>query len=71
MLVTRVPVSLGGIGVFEGALLLLLAPLGVSTTAVAPLLLAARFCEITSWLPWWASYNLRSELRGRSSIGTS
>ena len=47
--------SLGGIGVFEGTLVLLLGLAGVDAATAAAVALAARLVEIASWLPGWAA----------------
>ena len=54
-LVARIPVSLGGIGVFEGTFILLLSLVDVSSIDAASIALTARIIEIASWLPWWVA----------------
>lgn len=52
-LVARVPVSLGGIGVMEGALVVLLTLGGVPDGEALAVTVLARVVEVASWLPWW------------------
>ena len=59
-LVARVPVSLGGLGVMEGALVFLLSLGGIPGPLAITLAVAGRIVEVASWLPWWLSYVLRS-----------
>lgn len=66
-LVARVPVSLGGIGVLEGALVLLLTLGGVPDGPALVVTVLARVVEVASWLPWWLATVLdrRSAARPR------
>jgi hypothetical protein len=59
-LIARVPLSLGGIGVMEGALVLLLSLEGVPGPQAVALAVSARVVEVVSWLPWWLWFVLRS-----------
>ncbi len=59
-LVARVPVSLGGLGVLEGALVALLSFAGVDGPTALAIALAARVVEIASWLPWWLAHTWRT-----------
>lgn len=62
-LVARVPISLGGLGVMEGSLVLLLSLQGVPGREALALAVAGRIVEVASWLPWWLSFSL-----GRGSL---
>jgi uncharacterized protein (TIRG00374 family) len=57
-LVARVPVSLGGIGVMEGALVVLLTLGGVPDGEALAVTVLARLVEVASWLPWWLVFVL-------------
>lgn len=59
-LVARVPVSLGGIGVMEGTLVVLLSLVGIPGPQAVVIALAGRIVEVVSWLPWWVSFVLHS-----------
>lgn len=52
-LITRVPISLAGIGVFEGAFMLLLPLGGVSAADAVSMALLDRAIQIVSMAPWW------------------
>lgn len=53
LLVSRLPVSVNGIGVFEGIFVLLMSTAGVSASEAVAICLAARVLQTASWLPWW------------------
>ncbi|MCC5958855.1 MAG: flippase-like domain-containing protein [Rhodobacteraceae bacterium] len=57
-LASRLPLSLGGIGVFEGVFVLALALVGVPTTEALSVALLGQLLKILSWLPWWFTYTL-------------
>jgi uncharacterized membrane protein YbhN (UPF0104 family) len=52
-LVTRVPISLAGIGVFEGAFMLLLPLGGISAADAVSIALLDRVVQIVAMAPWW------------------
>jgi uncharacterized protein (TIRG00374 family) len=54
--VARIPFSMGGIGVFEGVLVLVLSLTGVPADASLAMALIARVLQILSWLPWTLVY---------------
>lgn len=56
MLISRLPISLDGIGVFEGVFILLMAFAGVTASEAVAISLAGRILQTASWLPWWAAY---------------
>ena len=58
MLVSRLPVAFNGIGVFEGAFIVLMAIAGVTATEAVAISLAGRVLQTASWLPWWGAYVL-------------
>jgi len=56
MLISRLPISLDGIGVFEGVFILLMAFAGVTASEAVAISLAGRILQTASWLPWWMAY---------------
>lgn len=56
MLISRLPVSIDGIGVFEGVFIMLMAFSGVTASEAVAISLAGRVLQTASWLPWWAAY---------------
>jgi uncharacterized protein (TIRG00374 family) len=60
LLVSWIPISLSGLGVYEGALILLLSPAGISSTQALMIPLIGRTVMIASWLPWWISHVVSS-----------
>jgi len=57
-LIARIPVSLGGLGILEGSLAVLLVFGGVPEGKALTVTLAARLAEVGSWLPWWIGHLL-------------
>lgn len=52
-LITRVPISLAGIGVFEGAFMLLLPLGGVAAADAVSMALLDRAVQVVAMAPWW------------------
>ena len=81
ILVSRLPISLDGIGVYEGIFVAIMALGGVRPADALAVSLAARALQIIVWLPWWLMLAMRTGVRpptepiappaGPSSIGTS
>lgn len=55
-LVSRFPVSVSGIGVFEGVFVLMMAAGGIKTENALAIALVGRGLQIVCWLPWWVAY---------------
>ncbi|MDY6949543.1 MAG: lysylphosphatidylglycerol synthase transmembrane domain-containing protein [Pseudomonadota bacterium] len=84
ILVSRLPISLDGIGVYEGIFVAIMALGGVRPADALAVSLAARALQIVVWLPWWLMLAARTGMRpptdpvapvaptaaGTSSIGT-
>jgi len=60
MLVSRLPVSIDGLGVYEGVMVLTLSLAGVSAAEGVALALAYRGLQVLLWLPWWLAYTLQT-----------
>jgi uncharacterized protein (TIRG00374 family) len=78
ILVSRLPISLDGIGVYEGIFVAIMALGGVQPADALAVSLAARALQIVVWLPWWLMLAARTGVRPpsepatqTSSIGTS
>jgi uncharacterized protein (TIRG00374 family) len=56
MLISRIPISVDGLGVFEGVFVLLMSLTGISAAEAVAIALIGRFLQITSWSPWWLAY---------------
>lgn len=52
-LTSRIPISLDGLGVFEGVFLLLALPIGISAPEAVAISLGARVLQLVSCVPWW------------------
>jgi uncharacterized protein (TIRG00374 family) len=59
LLISRLPISIDGIGVFEGVFILLMALGDVSATEAVAIALIGRIIQTFAWIPWWASYSLQ------------
>jgi uncharacterized protein (TIRG00374 family) len=55
-LAARVPISMGGIGVYETVFVLVLSAAGVPLEDSLSMALIARVLQIVSWTPWWLAY---------------
>ncbi|MBL8269723.1 lysylphosphatidylglycerol synthase transmembrane domain-containing protein [Steroidobacter sp.] len=83
ILVSRLPISLDGIGVYEGIFIAIMALGGVRPADALAVSLAARALQIVVWLPWWLMLAARTGMRppiepvtpsvpgNSSSVGTS
>ena len=81
ILVSRLPVSLDGIGVYEGIFIAIMALGGVQPADALAVSLAARALQVVVWFPWWLMLAARTGVRPPiepaepatrvSSIGTS
>jgi uncharacterized protein (TIRG00374 family) len=56
LLISRIPVSVDGLGVFDGAFILLMSLAGVSPSEAIAISLVGRIIQTASWLPWWMAY---------------
>jgi uncharacterized protein (TIRG00374 family) len=56
MLISRLPISVDGIGVYEGIFVLLMALGGLSVAESLSIALVGRIVQLLSWSPWWLSY---------------
>jgi uncharacterized protein (TIRG00374 family) len=56
LLISRLPVSINGLGVFEGVFILLLSLGGVSAAEAVSIVVIGRVLEVVSYLPWWLAY---------------
>jgi uncharacterized protein (TIRG00374 family) len=60
LLISRLPVSIDGIGVFEGVMVLAMSLIGVSAADAVALALAGRIIQLFVWLPWWLAYTIET-----------
>jgi uncharacterized protein (TIRG00374 family) len=57
-LITRIPISLGGIGVLEGSFMVLLPRVGVSPATAVSMALVDRAITVAAMFPWWMAFTL-------------
>jgi glycosyltransferase 2 family protein len=55
LLVARLPISLNGLGLFEGVFTFLMSLGGVPVAEALVIALSARVFQVLSWLPWWVA----------------
>jgi uncharacterized protein (TIRG00374 family) len=58
MLVSRLPISVDGIGVFEGILVFFMGLAGVPPATSVLIALLGRVMQVVSYLPWWVAYTI-------------
>lgn len=63
ILVSRLPISLDGLGVYEGIFVAIMALGGVKPADALAVSLAARAFQIIVWLPWWLMLAARTGVR--------
>jgi uncharacterized protein (TIRG00374 family) len=56
ILISRIPVSIDGLGVFEGIFILLMSLAGVSPAEAVAIAVIGRILQTLSWLPWWLAH---------------
>jgi uncharacterized protein (TIRG00374 family) len=52
-LIARIPISIDGLGVFDGIFMLLMSFAGVRATEAIAICVVGRILQTASWLPWW------------------
>lgn len=60
LLISRIPISIDGLGVFDGMFIILLSLAGVSAVGAVAIAFVGRILQIFSWLPWWLIYVIQN-----------
>ena len=60
ILVSRIPVSIDGLGVYDGFFALLMSLSGVAPAQAIAITFLGRILQIIVWLPWWLTYVIGS-----------
>ena len=60
MLISRIPVSIDGLGIYEGMFALLMSLSGVPPAQAVAISFAGRILQIIAWLPWWMAHVIGS-----------
>lgn len=60
LLLSRLPISIDGIGVFEAIFVLAMSAAGVSPAEAVTIAFGARILQIVAWMPWWFAHMLEN-----------
>jgi len=52
-LLSRIPISIDALGVYEGVFLIMMGAVGIGATEAVAIAIAGRLLQTISWLPWW------------------
>ncbi len=56
ILIARLPISIDGLGVYDGAFILFLSLAGFTAAQAVSIAFAGRIIQTASWLPWWLAH---------------
>jgi glycosyltransferase 2 family protein len=59
-LISRIPISIDGLGVYEGAFILVMSLAGVTASEAVAIAVTGRVLQTASWLPWWMAHGIRT-----------
>ena len=59
-LISRLPISFDGLGVYEAVFVGLLVLAGISAEAALAIAISGRIIQLFAFLPWWVAYVARS-----------
>ena len=59
-LISRLPISFDGLGVFEAVFIGLLVLAGIDAAAALAIAISGRIIQLFAFLPWWVAYVARS-----------
>ena len=69
LLISRLPISIDGIGVFEGMFIVLMSLAGLSAAQAVAIAVVSRILGTITYIPWWIAYSISSrKLRGAHSL---
>ncbi|MGA8262089.1 MAG: lysylphosphatidylglycerol synthase transmembrane domain-containing protein [Arenicellales bacterium] len=68
VLVSQLPISINGLGLFEGVFAALMSLAGVPPEASIAIALIGRILQVVSWLPWWLAYVIERGKIGRPTV---
>jgi uncharacterized membrane protein YbhN (UPF0104 family) len=69
ILVARLPISIFGIGAFEGTFAALLSLSGIPPQYAIAVAFVGRAIEILGCVPWWLLHQLRKHTVGEEAVG--
>jgi uncharacterized protein (TIRG00374 family) len=70
LLISRLPISIDGIGVFEGMFIVLMSLAGLSAAQAVAIAVVSRILGTITYIPWWFAYVISSrKLRGSHPLG--
>lgn len=56
LLISRLPISIDGIGVFEGMFIVLMTLAGLSAAQAVAIAVVSRILSTVTYIPWWFAY---------------
>jgi len=69
LLIARLPISIDGIGVFEGVFIVLMSLAGLSAPQAVAIAVASRILGTITYIPWWIAYVLSTNRSLRTAGG--
>jgi uncharacterized membrane protein YbhN (UPF0104 family) len=60
LLISRLPISIDGIGVFEGMFIVLMSLAGLSAAQAVAIAVTSRILGTITYIPWWLAYVISS-----------
>jgi uncharacterized protein (TIRG00374 family) len=60
LLISRLPISIDGIGVFEGMFIVLMSLAGLSAVQAVAIAVTSRILGTLTYIPWWFAYGISS-----------
>jgi len=56
LFISRIPISINKIGVYDGVFMLLMSLAGLSASQAIAITIVGKIIETFSWVPWWIAY---------------
>jgi len=70
LLISRLPISIDGIGIFEGIFIVLMSLAGLSAAQAMAIAVVSRILGTITYIPWWIAYSISSrKYRGPHPLG--
>jgi uncharacterized protein (TIRG00374 family) len=60
ILISRIPIAISGLGVYDGVFMMLLSLAGIPPAGALAITLNGRILQMASWIPWWFAHVIGS-----------